>query len=45
MDVDQDEEGQGPKKVKDYGIEPDFDELDEEDKEVSSALQNPVVRG
>lgn len=34
MDVDEDEDAtQAPKRVQDYGIEVDFDGLDEEDKE------------
>ncbi|KAJ7638242.1 condensin complex subunit SMC1 [Roridomyces roridus] len=38
MDVDEDEDGtQQPRKVQDFGIEVDFDELDDDDREDGSA--------
>ncbi len=41
MDVDEDEEGtQRPKRVADYGIEVDFDDLDDEEREVPSLCQH-----
>ena len=36
MDVDEDEESQKPKRVSDYGIEVDFDLLDDEEREDDS---------
>jgi len=40
MGVDDDEEGtQQPKKVQDYGIEIDFDALDDEERDVSMGLE------
>lgn len=36
MDVDEDEDGtQRPRETRDYGIEVDFEELDEDDREVT----------
>lgn len=38
MDVDEDEDGTQPiKKVSDYGIEVDFESLDDDERQVSSA--------
>jgi structural maintenance of chromosome 1 len=38
MDVDEDEDGtQRPKKVQDFGIEVDFEALDDEEREVCMA--------
>lgn len=46
MDVDEDEEGtQRPKKVQDYGIEVEFDLLDDEEREVSVVCRTLDVSG
>jgi hypothetical protein len=39
MDIDEDEDGtQHPRKVQDFGIEVDFDSLDEDEREVVSGF-------
>ena len=39
MDVDENEDGtQHPRKVRDFGIEVDFESLDDEEREVVTAL-------
>lgn len=44
MDVDEDEEGtQRPKRVQDYGIEVDFDNVDEDEREVFVDLSFPPM--
>lgn len=43
MDVDEDEDGTQPiKKVSDYGIEVDFESLDDDERQVSSAWWWPT---
>lgn len=46
MDVDEDEDAtQRPKEVQDFGIEIDFENLDEDDREVgSTASRGPQSR-
>lgn len=41
MDVDNEDRTQRPAKADDYGLQPDFDVLEEEDKEVSLVRTNP----
>lgn len=46
MDMDVDDEGtQQVKEADDYGVEPDFDQLEDEDREVSLSLFNRRRRG
>lgn len=43
MDVDEDEDGtQRPKQVSNYGIEVDFESLDDEEREVRSYFFTPT---
>jgi hypothetical protein len=45
MDVDEEEDGtQRPRRVQDFGIEVDFDSLDEDEREVHSSIDNPFSR-
>ena len=45
MDVDEDEDGtQQVKKVADYGIEVDFESLDDEERQVKSYGQRALAR-
>lgn len=46
MDVDEDEDGsQRPRQVQDYGIEVDYNALDDEERAVSLTRQMSLYRG